>query len=274
MGTRGFFGFEKGGVLKVGYNQFDSHPDSKGAAFMELLSEKTAQELDGMFENLVLLKASDADRKDEAYPGQCKEILEKILAYREAAEGPHLEDFSENVGRVDRWLEENGPFADKLLKAGSIKGLGKSYEEFLNDVYAMGGDRSPKCAWADGYPVMFDGSGSCSERWYEYGYVYNCGSGKVEIYGSGSPCLGDAKRIGNYQVCLEVDLEEVRCAGRMGIAMEDYFRSLYAAFDEKYGYGADREGEPGSGLFLSVREALALEKLAAKAGREPRCKAM
>ena len=270
MGTRGFFGFEKDGVLKAGYNQFDSHPDSKGASFMELLSEKTAQELDEMFENLVLLNAKDADRKDEPYPGQCKSILEKIFAYREAAQGLHFEDFRDNVGRIDKWLAENGAFVEKLLKAAKIAGTGKSYEDFLNDAYAMGGDRSPKYAWADGYPVMFDGSGTCSDSWYEYGYVYNCGTGKVEVYGCEAPCLGNAKKIGNYQVCLEVDLEEVRCAKRMGISMEEYFGSLYAAFDAKYGYESDGEPRRGPGMFLSVREALALEKHAAKPAKDIR----
>jgi hypothetical protein len=54
MGTRGVFGFIRGGVEKVAYNHFDSYPDALGSHVLSFIKEYLSK-LDEIYDNLELV---------------------------------------------------------------------------------------------------------------------------------------------------------------------------------------------------------------------------
>lgn len=65
MGTRGLYGFIKGGVEKVTYNHFDSDPPFLGSKVTDFIKQLTDEKLERMFDNIVLVKGDAVPSKDE-----------------------------------------------------------------------------------------------------------------------------------------------------------------------------------------------------------------
>lgn len=59
MGTRGAYGFYKGGKTKVTYNHFDSYPRGLGIAVMEFIKETSIDEMNEIFNNITLVSEDD-----------------------------------------------------------------------------------------------------------------------------------------------------------------------------------------------------------------------
>ena len=68
MGTRGAYGFHKGGVDKITYNHFDSYPTGLGADVAEFIKDHTDEEMNEIFDRIVMVKSGDmpsAEQVDE-----------------------------------------------------------------------------------------------------------------------------------------------------------------------------------------------------------------
>jgi len=65
MGTRGAYGFHKGGRDKITYNHFDSYPTGLGADVAEFVKNHTDEELNEIFDRIILVKSGDAPSKEQ-----------------------------------------------------------------------------------------------------------------------------------------------------------------------------------------------------------------
>lgn len=52
MGTRGAFGYHKGGLVKAAYNHFDSYPEQLGQAVLDHARSRTVEQLNEAFERM------------------------------------------------------------------------------------------------------------------------------------------------------------------------------------------------------------------------------
>jgi hypothetical protein len=59
MGTRGAYGFYKGGVNKITYNHFDSNPEDLGMDIVNYIKSKTIGELNNDFDIITMVKSDD-----------------------------------------------------------------------------------------------------------------------------------------------------------------------------------------------------------------------
>ena len=79
MGTRGLYGFIKGGVEKVTYKHFDSDPPCLGTEVVDFIKQLTDEKLEAVFDNIVLVKEDAVPSEDElAYikaSGQSRDML-------------------------------------------------------------------------------------------------------------------------------------------------------------------------------------------------------
>lgn len=67
MGTRGAYGFHKGGRDKITYNHFDSYPTGLGADVAEFIKNHTDEELNEIFDRIILVKSGDAPSKEQIH---------------------------------------------------------------------------------------------------------------------------------------------------------------------------------------------------------------
>lgn len=58
MGTRGAYGFHKGGVDKITYNHFDSYPTGLGADVAEFVKNHTDEEMNEIFDRIVMVRSN------------------------------------------------------------------------------------------------------------------------------------------------------------------------------------------------------------------------
>ena len=65
MGTRGAYGFHKGGRDKITYNHFDSYPTGLGADVAAFVCQHTDEELNEIFDRIILVKSGDAPSKEQ-----------------------------------------------------------------------------------------------------------------------------------------------------------------------------------------------------------------
>ena len=63
MGTRGCYGFRKNGIDKTTYNHWDSYPDYLGKIMVEFCKGTTIQELNDIFDRIVLVDESSKPTK-------------------------------------------------------------------------------------------------------------------------------------------------------------------------------------------------------------------
>ena len=63
MGTRGCYGFRKNDVDKLTYNHWDSYPDWLGKIMVKFCKETTIQEMNEIFDKLILVKENDKPTK-------------------------------------------------------------------------------------------------------------------------------------------------------------------------------------------------------------------
>jgi hypothetical protein len=56
MGTRGLFGFQVDGLVKVGYNQYDSYPDGRGLQVLDFVRRNTTDSVGPLIEKARRLK--------------------------------------------------------------------------------------------------------------------------------------------------------------------------------------------------------------------------
>ena len=58
MGTRGAYGFHKGGRDKITYNHFDSYPTGLGADVAEFVKNHTDEEMNEIFDRIVMVRSN------------------------------------------------------------------------------------------------------------------------------------------------------------------------------------------------------------------------
>ena len=85
MGTRGLYGFIKGGVEKVTYKQLDSDPPFLGSKVTDFIKQMTDEKLEAVFDNIVLVNEDVVPSEDElAYikaSGQSLDMLNGKIWY-------------------------------------------------------------------------------------------------------------------------------------------------------------------------------------------------
>lgn len=65
MSTRGLYGFRKNGIDKASYNHYDSYPEGLGKIIVEFLSTTSSEELNEMFEKIILVDQYDEPSETE-----------------------------------------------------------------------------------------------------------------------------------------------------------------------------------------------------------------
>lgn len=70
MGTRGAYGFYKGGVTKATYNHFDSYPSGLGATMIDFVRENSDEVLNSIFDKLIMV--NEGDKPTEEQIKQCE----------------------------------------------------------------------------------------------------------------------------------------------------------------------------------------------------------
>ena len=58
MGTRGAYGFHKGGRDKITYNHFDSYPTGLGADVVEFIQNHTDEDMNEIFDRIVMVRSN------------------------------------------------------------------------------------------------------------------------------------------------------------------------------------------------------------------------
>jgi len=75
MGTRGAYGFHKGGVDKITYNHWDSYPDGLGDEIAKFIKKTTIKQMNEIFEKIILVDEHNS-----------KPTKEQIKIYKEFAD--------------------------------------------------------------------------------------------------------------------------------------------------------------------------------------------
>ena len=65
MGTRGAYGFHKGGVDKITYNHFDSYPTGLGADVAAFVCQHTDEEMATIFDRIVIVDTKEKPTGDQ-----------------------------------------------------------------------------------------------------------------------------------------------------------------------------------------------------------------
>jgi len=65
MGTRGAYGFHKGGVDKITYNHFDSYPIGLGADVAAFVCQHTDEEMNAIFDRIILVATNEKPTGDQ-----------------------------------------------------------------------------------------------------------------------------------------------------------------------------------------------------------------
>lgn len=65
MGTRGLYGFRKGGVDKTTYNHYDSYPDYLGEIMVRFCQNTSIKEMNEIFDRIVLVDNSKRPTKTQ-----------------------------------------------------------------------------------------------------------------------------------------------------------------------------------------------------------------
>lgn len=65
MGTRGTYGFRKGGKDKLTYNHYDSYPDGLGAEVVQFVRDTPVQELNDIFDRLIMVEEDDTPTPEQ-----------------------------------------------------------------------------------------------------------------------------------------------------------------------------------------------------------------
>ena len=77
MGTKGIYGFEKGGVRKVTYNHYDSYPTSLGVRIVDALRDVSLRKLNAAFDNIIIV--AQKATPTEAQIAKCQSFAEGNL---------------------------------------------------------------------------------------------------------------------------------------------------------------------------------------------------
>ena len=65
MGTRGAYGFHKGGVDKIAYNHWDSYPTGLGADVAAFVCQHTDEEMATIFDRIVIVDTKEKPTSDQ-----------------------------------------------------------------------------------------------------------------------------------------------------------------------------------------------------------------
>lgn len=85
MGTRGCYGFRKGGADKLTYNHYDSYPSGLGADVVRFCKETSIEEINEIFDRIVLV--------DNGTPPTKEQIVECIGYYNSSVSERKPEDW-------------------------------------------------------------------------------------------------------------------------------------------------------------------------------------
>lgn len=267
MSTRGAFGFLIEGRLKVGYNHCDSYPCGRGAEFAQSLGELSPERLRGVVQRLVLLPKIPYDAAGlnlGALGPTLADGLERFV--QESPESPQAERIKAGIGSkpLAFWLDS--------LRAGDASEADcLRFVEELAEANASASN-SGSGLWTDGFPVMKDSSGFLKDSLMcEWAWIANLDEGVLEVYrgfnqNPRAPGRYAAERHRETSAYCGVRLAEripfswLRASANLGVWAEA-FNSLDKYCDEEIAqeWAEEHEGDPGTGMWLALRESWALE---------------
>jgi hypothetical protein len=65
MGTRGLYGFRKGGVDKLTYNHYDSYPDGLGSWILKFIKDTSIDKMNEIFDRIIMVKGDDKPTSEQ-----------------------------------------------------------------------------------------------------------------------------------------------------------------------------------------------------------------
>lgn len=111
MGTRGLYGFRKGGVDKTTYNHWDSYPDYLGDAVAKLCTAHTPEQFSSFFDRITLVKEGGKPTPEQIAYCQSRGWCDLTVSTRQAEDLYCLiRNLQGNMGELSKAISGDGEF--------------------------------------------------------------------------------------------------------------------------------------------------------------------